>query len=438
MKSIFGFVILPIILVCFPISYQFCTAIEVSKSGHLESNETFRDFDGFRVYRLNASTKAQFDSLVKLHDEDELDFWQTPQLLTFTDIMVSKDEEERLLEFVKEHKIDYTVMIDNVAKVVSEQHPLEKSLKEPRLMDWTQYHSFETIYDWMDHLGKEYSDIASVETIGTSTEGIPLRLIKIALDDRPNKPGVFIDATFHAREWISTATATFIINELVTKSETYTYLLEEYDFYFLPIVNPDGYRHTFNLNRLWRKTRVPGSKIENLIGCRGVDLNRNFGHMFGGNGSSTSPCSLTYRGPNAFSEPESAAIRDFVINKVQDWRFYLSLHSYGQKWLTPWAFTDELPEDYIELERIGKIGAEAIHNVSGTQYQVGTNSEILYLASGGSDDWFKAVAGFKYAYTLELPDTGLFGFLYPAKRIMPTAKETWTGIQAALVAVSFT
>ena len=59
---------------------------------------------------------------------------------------------------------------------------------------------------------------------------------------------------------------------------------------------------------MWRKTRSSGNGA-----CRGVDPNRNWGHRWGGEGASTSPCAETYRGPRPFSEPETAAVRDFIL-----------------------------------------------------------------------------------------------------------------------------
>ncbi len=37
------------------------------------------------------------------------------------------------------------------------------------------------------------------------------------------------------------------------------------------------------------------------------------------------------------------------------------------------------------------------------------------VATGGSDDWAKGVAGIKYSYTLELRDEGRYGFELPAR-----------------------
>lgn len=47
----------------------------------------------------------------------------------------------------------------------------------------------------------------------------------------------------------------------------------------------------------------------------GVDLNRNYGFKFGEGHSSKEECMPhkdDYRGPSAFSEPETQAMRDFI------------------------------------------------------------------------------------------------------------------------------
>ena len=41
---------------------------------------------------------------------------------------------------------------------------------------------------------------------------------------------------------------------------------------------------------------------------------------------------------------------------------------------------------------------------------------------GGSDDWAKSV-GIKYSYTVELADTGRYGFILPASEILPVCED---------------
>jgi len=104
--------------------------------------------------------------------------------------------------------------------------------------------------------------------------------------------------------------------------------LEAVDFYILPVMNPDGYKFSFESDRLWRKTR---SYHGSPFGCRGVDANRNFGFGFGGPGSSNDPCSQTYRGPEAYSEPECDAVKNYIEAKPEvNWQAFVTTHSYSQ------------------------------------------------------------------------------------------------------------
>lgn len=95
----------------------------------------------------------------------------------------------------------------------------------------------------------------------------------------------------------------------------------------------------------------------------------------------------------------------------------------------PWGYTTELPENNDELLSLGKAVAESIKKVSGTNYTVGSSTNVLYAAAGGSDDWAKAVAGVELSYTIELPGGGLLGFDLPPWKILAVAKETWEGLK---------
>ena len=84
--------------------------------------------------------------------------------------------------------------------------------------------------------------------------------------------------------------------------------------------------------------------------CHGVDLNRNFGYHWGGYGASNDPCKETFRGASAFSEPESRAIRNFLLSSSEDFQLYLTFHSYGQYLLYPWGYDKLDTPDWRELQ----------------------------------------------------------------------------------------
>ena len=60
------------------------------------------------------------------------------------------------------------------------------------------------------------------------------------------------------------------------------------------------------------------------------------------------PCYEMYAGSHPFSEKESTALANF-LNQTKDGLIaYISLHSFGQAWMTPWGFTKKLPKQYAE------------------------------------------------------------------------------------------
>ena len=58
----------------------------------------------------------------------------------------------------------------------------------------------------------------------------------------PGKQNVWIEAGIHAREWISPAMSTYIIDSLINNDkDNFT---SQMNFYVLPSANPDGYQYS--------------------------------------------------------------------------------------------------------------------------------------------------------------------------------------------------
>lgn len=75
-----------------------------------------------------------------------------------------------------------------------------------------------------------------------------------------------------------------------------------------------------------------------------------------------------------------------------------------------------------------------MRNVGGASFTVGAAATTLYPAAGGSDDWAKGVANIKYAYTIELRDTGRYGFILPAQYIVTSGKEALAAFRVIVAA----
>ncbi|MCG8347477.1 MAG: hypothetical protein MI924_06810, partial [Chloroflexales bacterium] len=165
----------------------------------------------------------------------------------------------------------------------------------------------------------------------------------------------------------------------------------------------------------------------------GTDLNRNYGYRWGCcGGSSGSPSSDTYRGPSAFSAPETARIRDFinsrVINGKQQIRSSISFHTYSELVLWPYGYTyadvpsDMTRDDYDVLVAMGRTMA----NSNGYTAQQASD---LYITDGDYSDW--AYGAHKiFAYTFEMyPKNNPPGF-YPPDEVIE--RETSRNREAVL------
>lgn len=118
---------------------------------------------------------------------------------------------------------------------------------------------------------------------------------------------------------------------------------------------------------------------------------------------------------------------------------YLTFHSYGQYILYPWGYDKRVPPDYADLDKVGREVAAAMKKAdsAASMYTVGNSASLLYAASGGSDDWAKALHKIKYTYTIELRDTGRYGFILPARYIIPTAKEALAAVKVVTKACNY-
>ena len=248
----------------------------------------------------------------------------------------------------------------------STAHNASASARGRRGLDsefFDDYRELDAVLEYLAALALEHPLLARfIPSIGPSYEerNIP----GIVIGGRDGGPAVYIQATSHAREWISTSTAMAFVVELLTSEDPELRLLvDELRFFIVPVLNPDGYVFTFSddpAGRMWRKTRSPNAGDD----CIGTDLNRNWNDHWGGEGlggrfptcASENPCSNSYRGDSVWSEPESAAVRDLLIEiqSGHDLLGVLDLHSFGQMFNRPygWVPPDELtpPNDAATAE----------------------------------------------------------------------------------------
>lgn len=148
-----------------------------------------------------------------------------------------------------------------------------------------------------------------------------------------DEPAILIAAQHHARELNSPVMVIEAMRRVLGAYATNPALqnvVNSYELYFVPMVNPDGVDYVWNTNANWRKNRRANGGTS-----YGVDNNRNYSFLWGLCGSSTVTTSETYRGPSAASEPETLVMRNLVARLRPE--IYLDFHSYGQEVLRNYA-----------------------------------------------------------------------------------------------------
>ncbi|MBM3435185.1 MAG: hypothetical protein FJY07_03080 [Bacteroidetes bacterium] len=352
-------------------------------------------------------------------------------------VFLISDFSEAELEKISALKLNYEILIEDVVKYYRDRniglstHPddykdagdyeVPENFEFGSMSGHATYDEINAVLDEMVSLFPNL--VTSKESLGQTIEGREIWMVKIS--DNPgvneSEPEVLYTALHHAREPVGAMQMLFYMWYLLENYDNDPFiqtLVNNTEMYFIPVVNPDGYVYNEITNPngggMWRKNR----RITGEPGCDGVDLNRNYDYMWGLNnsGSSGDPCEETYRGEAAFSEPETAAIRDFcesheIVNA-------LNYHTYSNLLLYPWGYNaDPCPDDAI-------FNAHATLMTQDNHYTYGPGYTTIYETNGGSDDWMygeQSTKGKIFAFTPELGGDG-DGFWCPIDRIIPISQ----------------
>lgn len=297
----------------------------------------------------------------------------------------------------------------------------------------------QVITRWMRLVEALFPLHVNVISIGRSYEGKAILALKVGVPAKAGSPesgrpkkSIIVTGGLHAREWISTTTVNYLAWSFAThgqKDPIVTQFLEHFDLVFIPVLNPDGFEYTWEVDRLWRKTR----QHTPFRFCRGIDLDRAFGYKWGGAGD---PCSEFYGGSEPFEATEAQQLAEWAGNMARNNSpivGLIDLHSYSQQVLFPYSFScEEDPPNLENLEELAAGLAKAIRLTSGESYSfnsacegVTSSEQRLRVETGGGSaiDWFNHELRARYSYQIRLRDTGSYGFLLPRESIIPTGEE---------------
>ncbi|XP_028290065.1 carboxypeptidase A6 [Gouania willdenowi] len=392
-------------------------------------------YTGNQVFRITPCDQEEVWKLRKILGNMKVDFWQPNSASLIhqnatVDVHVRRNDTQSLHVRLKQEAIYYRVFISNLQREIEMQAGVRSSRwrRSESQYDYEVYHSLEEIQSWMFEMNQTHPDLVHMFSIGKSYEGRPLYVLQLGKRSRPQRNSVWIDCGVHAREWIGPAFCQWFVREVINSYQYdpgTTRLLNQLNFYIMPVFNVDGYRFSWTTDRFWRKTRSKNHKFH----CRGVDANRNWKVKWCEEGASSHPCDDTYCGPFPESEPEVKAVAKFLRKHKKRIKAYISIHAYAQMLLYPYSYKYATIPNFNCVESAAQNAVTALYSAYGVRYRYGPASTTLYVSSGSSIDWAYR-NGIPYTFAFELRDTGYYGFLLPESLIKPTCTETTKAVKA--------
>ncbi|WP_086828751.1 M14 family zinc carboxypeptidase [Allokutzneria sp. NRRL B-24872] len=258
-------------------------------------------------------------------------------------------------------------------------------------------------------------------------------------DPNSAKPRFLLMAQIHARELTTSEMAWRYITKLVdgyADDADVTSVLDGTEIWVVPQVNPDGIQwvesglkgETGAASNSWQRKNV--NNTNGAEPCRGnsgsqfgIDLNRNWDSNWGKAGTSTGTCNQVYKGPKAASEPEVSQLATLFAKLFQDQRgpaptdpapvttrgAMITLHTYSNLVLFPWGY-----DGNVKAPNDSGLRSMAFRMNHYNGYDAGQPGEVLYDASGTTDDWAYDKLGIA-SFTYEIgPPSGECSGFHPA------------------------
>jgi predicted deacylase len=286
---------------------------------------------------------------------------------------------------------------------------------DPNADFYDEFQNSAAIFSRLEELQAAAPERVSLHVLGQSIEKREIRGIEVRGKGR-EKPAILLNGTMHAREWLSPMTTTYMAEHLVADypdDERVKNILDKTRVIIVPILNIDGFEYTWSDDRYWRKNRRDGV---------GVDLNRNWGAYWA---ASSDTSSETYPGTSGFSEPETAAWRDFAsaLPKVAA---FVDWHTPFETVMCPFFGSDDPPHHASEHTSWAKEMAQAINQKHGEMYGDCGGLRANRAKGGGiSIDWFVGdeaggLGSMGWLVEMRGPD-----FVVDPSEIVPTAEENY-------------
>jgi len=311
-------------------------------------------YEGYQVVRIAITNEAELEALRDLQTLGrDFQVWSEAVGIGPMDVRVAPVAQASL----DASGLSYEVLIEDLQQYLDE---LFGGAQRGDFFD--SLRTYDEHVQFMSDLVAAYPDLAEMVVLGFSVEGRAMWALRIT-GPGTDKPGVMYHGAQHGNEAAGASVVAFAAHHLLTNYDLdpeVAALVDNVEWYLLPIMNPDGYVAYDRWN------------------ARGVDLNRNWG----GPGSGQDP----WGGPFPFSEPETAAMRDFFLSRPSV-RVHIDFHGYVPWLMWPWGHTPDLCQDHWTFHMLGSEVHDLVYAAGGGSYEIGSIWWVAYPVYGGSVDY---------------------------------------------------
>jgi len=308
------------------------------------------------------------------------------------------------------------------------------------------YHSYNEMLTEIQNIADNHPEYAYLFSLGPSTcntyfqqgysdySEYQHQIWCIKLSDNPsveeNEPNIYFGGLIHARETISLEVTLYILNYLTDNYGTnpeVTEWINNTQIWFIPMINPDGYKMVYDGIYSYQRKNLRDNNFNHIpdYSADGVDLNRNFGYVWGSNGTSSNPAASNYNGPAPWSEIEINYLRDLL--RSRKFAGGITYHSAAEKVLYPLGnLPDVCSYDHEVMHDLAAEMAQTIPQMDGTGYYVPQQAvDFGYTCQGTMGDWGYAEERM-FSFTIELATS----FSPPSAQVSDICQDN---LQAALI-----
>ncbi|CAH2106396.1 unnamed protein product [Euphydryas editha] len=284
-------------------------------------------------------------------------------------------------------------------------------------LKYKEYIDYETMLGVIQHMTTEDPEMVDIVTLTPHTAANnSLIALELHSDVHSKKPGILVIGTINGMVWGGPNTILELAEKLLYDTNYQTPFFNDYDWYLIPIANPDALNFTTSLRdytsvdatewsrNISARTKTKPSEWHKNIDketsdqpCFGTNINRNFAYHWQDDVYKTPVhCSQYYPGAKPFSTAEAQAIREYV-HKLAD-IVHLAIHLHAsfvpkkEFILYPWRYTSRQPSNFQTLQEIGEYAARQARLPDGRLFEVHQGSSDARVA-GSLSDYISGVIG---------------------------------------------